>query len=230
MRSTSFRNLSALLAFLAATLLLFIRFELRHMQLSSNVENGTSNSTGIAVPFGHQEHNFPLFFPPHNHAHTDFKRAVSQDFQCLVEKGQQYWEQGILPTFDGQSRFPSLNFGAAEDVLQDSGWSMTDDMKALPKYWNDAFKATKFKVPKSGVREIQLDQNQDFENDYGERKATSGRYHGFFVPENSFVIMFLTWSPRFRVSMRRISPGNTPIPPEDIPKYLPRMTQLSDLV
>ncbi|KAL8933745.1 MAG: hypothetical protein Q9216_006228, partial [Gyalolechia sp. 2 TL-2023] len=231
MSRISLRNLSAFLAFFVATFIFFIHLKPRHDHLSPNEGNGHPQAANPAVPLSlfDQDSPSPISHSP-NHTHIYPKRALSQEYQCLVQKGQQYWEQGVLPAFDGQSRFPAPNFGAAEDILQDSGWTMTDAPKPLPSYWTPVMKATKYKIPKSGapVRRIELNQNRDFENDYGEQQtATSGRYEGLFIPGNNFVIMDLTWSPRFRVSTSTRGQG---IKEEDLHKYVPRMTQLSDLV
>ncbi|KAI4190106.1 MAG: hypothetical protein LQ346_004991 [Caloplaca aetnensis] len=44
--------------------------------------------------------------------------------------------------------------------------------------------------------------------------------------------MDLTWSPRYKLTLRRelVDGVRQPIPPEEIPKRIPRMNQLSDLV
>ncbi|KAL8749294.1 MAG: hypothetical protein Q9199_007773 [Rusavskia elegans] len=85
------------------------------------------------------------------------KRALSEQFQCLVQKGKQYWTEGVLPVFDGQSRFPAPNFGDAEDKLADSGWATYNDPQALPSYWQEVFKSTKGGVPTENLVKVELD-------------------------------------------------------------------------
>ncbi|KAL8728798.1 MAG: hypothetical protein Q9166_005176 [cf. Caloplaca sp. 2 TL-2023] len=236
MPSTSLhlRSLGALLIFLITALLLsihaFTHFrgtdvqKIETNQLSLHVENGTSKFTkSKSVSFGRQDHTIDFLSPLHHHFHV--KRAVSQPFECLVEKGKQYWEEGVLPAFDGKSRFPTPYFGSGEEfsALEDSGWTSNEEPKPLKDWWNNAFKATKGKIPKGNVRQIYLDQSEGFDNDYGHHEATSASYRGQYIPQNNAILMYLTLSPHHKVELRGV-------PAEEIPKQLPRMNQLSDLL
>ncbi|KAI4243849.1 MAG: hypothetical protein L6R40_003231 [Gallowayella cf. fulva] len=154
-------------------------------QSSSEVDNGTpkfTRSTTIAA-FDHQCPTSDLSSPLHDHHQAPFKRALSEQFHCLIDKGQQYLETGVLPAFNGQSRFPTPNVGAAEDPLADSGWTSTADSKPLPKWWKDAFKAIPGKTPKDNVLQIYLDQELEFSNDYGEQVSPAA--HIFNPPFSS---------------------------------------------
>ncbi|KAL8648493.1 MAG: hypothetical protein Q9226_005970 [Calogaya cf. arnoldii] len=179
----------------------------------------------LARPFGRRDHTWQ-FSSDRLHA----KRALSSQYTCLIEKGKQYWEQGVLPAFDGQSRFPNPFFtGGAEsqiqDQLLDSGWTSNEDNARLGDHWKDAFRGIAGGIPDDNVDVVRtfLDQSQDFDNGYGEQRATSAQYHGLYIPHNAAIIMFLTISPRNKVQRRRV-------PAPDIPKYIPRLNQLSDLV
>ncbi|KAL8660485.1 MAG: hypothetical protein Q9168_008441, partial [Polycauliona sp. 1 TL-2023] len=80
-------------------------------------------------------------------------------------------------------------------------------------------------VPDEGrgdVVRVFLDQSMDFSNDYGEQTATSATYHALYIPRSAAIIIFLSVSPRNKVLRRRV-------PEADIPKYIPRLNQLSDL-
>ncbi|KAI4208479.1 MAG: hypothetical protein LQ348_000141 [Seirophora lacunosa] len=228
--SPHLRNSSVLLSFLVTALLLFDH-GFRHArhndshplptQLSSSflVDNGTSKLNGtIAVPFGHASDSFA-----HSHYHTRIRRALGQDRQCLVEKGKRYWENGVLPAFDGHSNYPTPDFGNAQDALERSGWTSHEELHPLPNWWKDSFKKTKGKVPKSAVRKIYLDQSHDFQNDYGSQTATSAQYYGIYVPQNNAVLTLVAFSPRYKLDQRRVAEA-------EVSKQIPRMSQLSDLI
>ncbi|KAL8807746.1 MAG: hypothetical protein Q9182_000557 [Xanthomendoza sp. 2 TL-2023] len=199
-------------------------------QPPSDVDNDTTDLIkNSAVPSGGQHPTFGRVSRLHYHHEAPIKRTLSEPYQCLIEKGQQYWETGVKPAFDGQSRFPTPNFGGVADPLQDSGWTSNVELKPLPKFWIDAFKAMQGKAPKGPVRQIYLDQSHDFENDHGPQvqglhsKATSAQYHAQFIAESAAIIVSLSVSPRNKVSRRRV-------PPEEIPTKIPRMNRLSDLL
>ncbi|KAL8693100.1 MAG: hypothetical protein Q9224_003822 [Gallowayella concinna] len=222
-----FRSLGALL-FLFITALFLSKAAINRQNLidqpPSDIDNDTTDFTKTnAIPSGGQHPIFGTFSHLHYHHQAPLKRTLSEPFQCLIEKGQQYWETGVKPAFDGQSRFPTPNFGAAEDPLEDSGWTSYTDHKPLPKWWMDAFKAMPGKTLKADVPEIYLDQSNDFENDHGEQKATSAQYYAQYIPQSAAIVVILAISPRFKVSQRRV-------PPEKVPKHVPRMNQLSDLL
>ena len=163
------RTLGVLVTFPLIIIFVFnFVFQCPISQLSINDNNGTTDvASSVAVPYDRQDPSFDSLFPLDYHARD--KRAVSQEFQCYVEKGKQYWEQGVLPAFEGRSRFPAPNFGAGDDPQKDSGWTSLEEWKKLPTWWNDAFKSMKGKFPKSDVRHIYLGQSQPFENNYGEQ-------------------------------------------------------------
>ncbi|KAI4287898.1 MAG: hypothetical protein L6R35_002844 [Caloplaca aegaea] len=229
--SSPLRSSSVLLIFLVTALLLLahaFRYARRTdshslpTQLSFFVENGISKFNGsVAVPFGRQAQAANSFSPIHHY--TRVKRALGEDRQCLVEKGKQYWEKGVLPAFDGKSEFPNPNFGNSETVLEGSGWTSFEELEPLPKWWKDTLKKAKGKVPKSDIRKIILDQSHDFENDFGAQTRTSAQYYGRYIPQNNAVLMYVVRSPRSKVAARQV-------PQDEIFKQIPRMNQLSDLV
>lgn len=122
---------------------------------------------GVAVPYGRQDVKIDLVSSTDRRPRV--KRALSEQFQCLVQKGRQYWTEGVLPAFDGQSRFPAPNFGDAEDKLADSGWATYNDPQALPSYWQEVFKSTKGGVPTENLVKVELDQRRDFTNAFGDQ-------------------------------------------------------------
>ncbi|KAL8996525.1 MAG: hypothetical protein Q9169_003992 [Polycauliona sp. 2 TL-2023] len=190
-----------------------------------NISNSSTSLRSIAQPFGHRDHIWD--FSRHQ-IHT--KRALGEQFSCLIQKGKQYWEQGVLPAFDAESRFPNpfSNTGGEtqiQDLLLDSGWTSNDDNSQLGEHWKEAFRNMAGGVPDDSrnVIRIFLDQSMDFENDHGQQRATSATYHGLYIPHNGAIIIFLSVSPRNKVERRRV-------PPESIPTYIPRLNQLSDLV
>ncbi|KAL8818598.1 MAG: hypothetical protein Q9223_002800 [Gallowayella weberi] len=221
------RSLGALLLFFVTALLLS-KFAFEHQDLvdlpPSDVDNDTTDlSIDSAVPSGSQNPTFGRVSHRHYHHEAPIKRTLSEPYQCLIEKGQQYWETGVKPAFDGQSRFPTPNFRGVAGPLQDSGWTSNVELKPLRNFWTDAFKAMPAKAPKGPVRQIYLDQSQDFENDHGPQEATSAQYYAQFIPQSAAIVVNLSFSPRYKVSRRR---G----PPEEIPNQIPRMNRLSDLL
>ena len=141
----------------------------RQLQSEILVPNSTESPKSIAQVFGRREHTWEFST---ERIHT--KRALSERFQCLVEKGKQYWEQGVLPAFDGQSRFPNPFFNGEskiQDELEDSGWTSDDDNSRLGEHWKEAFSGLAGGPPddNTDVIRIFLDQSQDFSNDYGDQ-------------------------------------------------------------
>ncbi|KAL8896280.1 MAG: hypothetical protein Q9207_007781 [Kuettlingeria erythrocarpa] len=239
MAKNSLHHLRALgaLAFLITALFLS-RHTFIYVRNTSSVHQDAKNDTSNLTLLNHTVGPISPFLNDHNHYHhhqTHFLRAaLSEPFHCLVQKGADYWNQGVLPAFAGASRFPTPQFGGGGvDPLADSGWTSHEEAREVPRWWKDAFKAMKGKAPKgAGARYILLDQSGDFENAFGEQEATSAQYYAYYVPETSAVIMDVTWSPRSKLTMRRelVDGVSQPIPPEEILKRIPRMNQLSDLV
>lgn len=133
----------------------------------SPLDGAWTFARGVAVLYGRQDDRIDLVSSSNRRPRV--KRALSEQFQCLVQKGKQYWTEGVLPAFDGQSRFPAPNFGDAEDKLADSGWATYNDPQALPSYWQEVFKSTKDGVPTENLVKVELDQRRDFTNAFGDQ-------------------------------------------------------------
>ncbi|KAL8847846.1 MAG: hypothetical protein Q9221_007148 [Calogaya cf. arnoldii] len=157
------------------------------------------------------------------HRQPRVKRALSAQVQCLVQKGKEYWEQGVLPAFDGQFRFPTPNFGDAEDKLADSGWKKYDDPQALPSYWQEVFGSTPGGVPTESLVKLELDQSREFTNAFGDQATTFGNHQAMYLPQSDAILSILSNSPLFKLS-------HSGVPAKDIAKKLPRMNQRSDLL
>ncbi|KAL8776269.1 MAG: hypothetical protein Q9213_008331 [Squamulea squamosa] len=229
------RSLIVILAFLVIALLLpndpfewlhrAEQYPMSHKRSSVIVNKHLNFAQKVALTSGRHKHFIEIFSPLHNQTHD--KRALDPTHNCLVEKGRKYWEEGVLPAFDGHSPFPTPNFGDAVDKLADSGWMSFEASKQLPKWWYDAFKSDRKwwggKKPREDVQEIYLEQSHDFKNEFGEWPATSAQYHARYMPKHDAILTTLCNSPRFKLGQRGV-------PAEDIPKQLPRMNQLSDLL
>ncbi|KAL8829605.1 MAG: hypothetical protein Q9170_006091 [Blastenia crenularia] len=194
-----------------------------HTKSSSPVNDSIPYTTDT-TPILLTTPSLPLTPFPQPHHPSLLERTVSEPFQCLVAKGDKYYNQGVLPAFSGSTQYPPPDFGPEENVLQDSGWTSFSETKPLPKYWTDAIKKTKGKIPKAGVEKIYLGQSKEFTNEFGKQEATFAQYNGLYIPSNNAIIMTLTNSPRYKIGTRR---GMTP---DAIPSHLPRINQLSDLV
>ncbi|KAL8755218.1 MAG: hypothetical protein Q9184_004862 [Pyrenodesmia sp. 2 TL-2023] len=232
------RTLSAPLAFLI-TIIFLSTPTFTRLRSTSSQPQVAHNDISILNPHNHALNHLSPARHHHHHHHShnnhslSLRAALSEPFQCLVNKGAEYWNQGVLPAFAGQSRFKTPQFGGGGvEPLADSGWTSHEELRPVPRWWTDAFKAMKGKVPKEGVRYIYLDQSGDFENGFGEHEATSAQYYGYYVPETGAVLIDVSWSPRYKLSSRRetVDGVRQPIPPEEIPKRIPRMNQLSDLI
>ncbi|KAL8806804.1 MAG: hypothetical protein Q9182_001064 [Xanthomendoza sp. 2 TL-2023] len=72
------------------------------------------------------------------------ERDVDQRFDFLVKKGGKYYDEGVLPAFDGHSPYstPSLEHTS----LKANGWSQKEnEQEPLPMDWRAAFR----QVPES---------------------------------------------------------------------------------
>lgn len=174
------RTLSALLVFLITILLLStqtftrLRSTLSQPQIAHNdtsILNSHHHARNHLSPAPHHHHHHS-----HNNHSLSLRASLSEPFQCLVAKGAEYWNQGVLPAFAGASRFPAPQFGGGGvDPLADSGWTSHEEAREVPRWWKDAFKAMKGKAPKGdGARFIYLDQSGDFENAFGEQVGYTG--------------------------------------------------------
>ena len=150
-----------------------------------------------------------------------------------------------MPAFAGQIQYQTPDFGEGEDVLNSLGWtSSEDETTPIPSYWDDALKATQFGNPtEDELVYIKVEQDRSFQNAYGQRvsrtlylcscepfsadpapqQATGARYYAYYSL-NGFIMVTDSFSPTYRLE---ITFG---IPTTEIPKYLPRLHQLSDVL
>ncbi|KAI4190105.1 MAG: hypothetical protein LQ346_004990 [Caloplaca aetnensis] len=173
MPRNALRALGAL-AFLITALLLSTH-TFNYVRITSSVRQDANNDTSNLTLHNHTVEPiapFPNYHHHHHHHQLHFLRAaLSEPFHCLVQKGADYWNQGVLPAFAGASRFPTPQFGGGGvDPLADSGWTSHEEVREVPRWWKDPFKAMKGKAPKgAGAKFIYLDQSGDFENAFGEQ-------------------------------------------------------------
>ncbi|KAL8992155.1 MAG: hypothetical protein Q9169_007328 [Polycauliona sp. 2 TL-2023] len=200
------RNLVAFL-FLVVTGLFLTNHASQRLHRADVQQFHYHKSSSDAGPYGSQAGRDDIPFPARRQRRA--KRAVSAQFKSLVCKGKQYWEEGVLPAFDGQSRFPTPTFGDAEDKLADSGWTFRDEPQALPSYWQEVFKSAQGGVPTENLVKVNLNQRSDFSNAFGD--------------QNNAILSILSYSPRFKL-------GQIGVLEKEIPKKLPRMNQRSDLL
>ncbi len=165
----------SVLAFLITAIFLS-RHTFSYVHNTSTVSKTAHNDTSSLAIHNHTVEPISQFPNHHNHYHHHHqfhfgRAALSEQFHCLVQKGADYWNQGVLPAFAGESRFPTPQFGGGGvDPLADSGWTSNEEKKEVPRWWKNAFKAMKGKAPKgASTRFIYLDQSQDFENAFGEQ-------------------------------------------------------------
>ena len=127
---------------------------------------GLETSLGVLLcNLATPNYKLDLFDP--SYRQPQVKRVVSEQLQCLVEKEKLYWEQGVLPAFDGQTPFPTPDFGDSEDKLSDS-WTSFEDPQALPQCRQDVFESTTGGVPTENFHKIALDQRCEFASASGD--------------------------------------------------------------
>lgn len=106
--------------------------------------------------------------------------ANAQRWGYLIEKGKNYWEQGILPAFEGRSPFSTPSWTERDlfgDETLDTGWAWKDEPgKDLPAHWKDAFEL----IPEGNqagrnqeTSFVSLDHNAAFTNTQGDTDVVS---------------------------------------------------------
>ncbi|KAI4230637.1 MAG: hypothetical protein L6R40_007989 [Gallowayella cf. fulva] len=214
----------------------------QHTPKTASVINSTIDSnTQLFSPLNRTS-NYP--YPTTSNIHI--KRALSSCFGCIVQKEKKYYEEGILPAFDGPSPFPTQQFGKGEPALNNLGWSRHEEMGAIiPYYWNDALDATPSCRPKKEqVRRIKLEQDRGSTNaavkqvneaplffrlssaqeamqtDVNDQTATEAEYTALY--SQTGVIMTLgSHSPSYELGQRGI-------PNNQLAKNLPVLHTLAD--
>ena len=98
----------------------------------------------------------------------------AQRWGYLIEKGKNYWEQGILPAFEGRSPYTTPQW-TERDLVGDytlvTGWARKDEPgKDLPAHWKDAFELIPEGNQAARNQEtsfVSLDHNAAFTNTQG---------------------------------------------------------------
>ena len=164
------------------------------------LESSTSSARlgNVALPFGRQDHAFN--FSPVS-KWSPIKRVLGPQWQCLVEKGDKYIRQGVLPAYEGRSNFPTPTFTDAS--FKENGWQMSPPVdEPLPLHWEEAFKLVPEGAPapdedserEDEVSRVYMDQSLPFTNAQGQRDT---------VGHPSFWL--LTHTPSFRMLIRLLS-------------------------
>lgn len=120
----------------------------------------TSNiSRDVTESHGQQNHNIDPV------AQTSQRRYVKRDkellhrFGCLVHKGIQYFEEGIVK----EPAAHPPDFG--DDPISSSGWILGDDDDDIPDVWDDVFQHLPLRQPRQeDCNLVTLKQDRDFTN------------------------------------------------------------------
>lgn len=148
------------------------------INLSAVIHTGPSvtfSSTplgNVALPSGRQDHAF--HFSPIS-KWLLVKRVLPPQYQCLVEKGNRYYTEAVLPAFDGRSAYATPTF--TEDSFTANGWKKSEQVdEPLPLHWEEAFKLIPEGAPAEGedsdredeVSRVYMDQSLPFTNAQGQ--------------------------------------------------------------
>ncbi|KAL8753466.1 MAG: hypothetical protein Q9199_005038 [Rusavskia elegans] len=190
----------------------------------------------VALPFGRQDHAFP--FSPISKSPL-VKRVLPPQYQCLVEKGNQYYTEGVLPAFDGRSAYATPTF--TEGSFTANGWKKSDPVdEPLPLHWEEAFKLIPEGAPAEGedsdredeVSRVYMDQSLPFTNAQGQgntgndqshQPATGAQVYAMYLPEAFAIITSVSYSPKFRLQEQGV-------PDDQIANRIPPLHQLSDVL
>ncbi|KAL8871773.1 MAG: hypothetical protein Q9198_007344 [Flavoplaca austrocitrina] len=195
------------------------------------LESTTSSARlgNVALPFGRQDHAFN--FSPVS-KWSPIKRVLCPQWQCLVEKGNKYIREGVLPAFEGRSNFPTPAFTDAS--FKENGWQMSPPVdEPLPRHWEEAFKLVPEGAPapdedserEDEVSRIYMDQTLPFTNAQGQRDTppTGGTYYGLYLPEACAIITSVSYSPTYSLEQAGVAE-------KEIPSRIPPLHQLSDVL
>ncbi|KAL8673591.1 MAG: hypothetical protein Q9168_001989 [Polycauliona sp. 1 TL-2023] len=179
----------------------------------------------VALPFGRANH--ALHFSPISTGPLT-KRALSSRWSCLVENGRKYYEDGVLPAFDGHSPYPTPTFTAHD--FEANGWKESNPVEEpLPLHWKDAFEL----VPEGAtddeddrdedVHRVYLDQTLPFTNAQGQPDTppTRSMYYGLYLPNSCAIITSVSYSPKYELQ-------KAGVPDDQIASREPPLHQLSD--
>ncbi|KAI4252442.1 MAG: hypothetical protein LQ352_004290 [Teloschistes flavicans] len=187
-----------------------------------------SDTRNVALTFGHDDDVFH-FSPIITRSLS--KRALDPKYDCLVEKGRRYYEDGILPAFNGHSAFATPTFD--ESSFQANGWSRIDeDNEVVPQAWKPALAMVPEGRPASGdesdrdeeVTLVYMDQNEPFTNAEGQETPPSNAYYwANYLPETFAILISTTYSPSYQLQQAGV-------PADQIPSRTPPLHRLSDVL
>ncbi|KAI4274872.1 MAG: hypothetical protein LQ337_003609 [Flavoplaca oasis] len=180
----------------------------------------TSNiSRDVTESHGQQNHNIDPV------AQTSQRRYVKRDkellhrFGCLVHKGIQYFEEGIVK----EPAAHPPDFG--DDPISSSGWILGDDDDDIPDVWDDVFQHLPLRQPRQeDCNLVTLKQDRDFTNLWhSENKATKSEYRAYYLPFHGTILITTAYGPTYWVKKRGV-------PDNEIQQHIPKLHRLSDAV
>ncbi|KAL8789872.1 MAG: hypothetical protein Q9213_000940 [Squamulea squamosa] len=198
----------------------------------------TANSSStylrnVALTFGRQDHVFNFSLTQDGPL---FKRTVDPDFHNLVCKGRTYYQQGVLPAFDGHSAFATPGFTAVS--FQDNGWRRIDQPdEPLPQHWKPAFsmipegkpadddEESEGEARDADVTQVYMDQRLPFTNAQGQLNTppTGAKYYAMYLPEACAIITSVSYSPTSEMEDQGLDKSQ-------IASRIPPLHQLSDVL
>ncbi|KAL8643946.1 MAG: hypothetical protein Q9226_008024 [Calogaya cf. arnoldii] len=197
----------------------------------------------IALSSGDKKRTLNISSPTSGSKHVKRDHEFLRRFGCLVDEGRELLEDGIVNAAGRYAR-PPQTFG--DDAWRDNGWSgfiehhdlpsvdddddddvespISSDDEHRPSFWDEVFRDVSGGVPPTReITRVRLSQDQLFSNDYGLIKPTNADYHGFYIPMSNFILMTVTFSPRWMA-------GRGGMPEDRLQGWIPRLNTLSDVV
>ncbi|KAL8992143.1 MAG: hypothetical protein Q9169_007338 [Polycauliona sp. 2 TL-2023] len=192
------------------------------INVSAVFQPGTSETISstrlgnVALPFGrpNQAFNFSSISKS-----PLVKRVLGARWKCYVEKGRKYYQEGVLPAFDGQSAFPTPSF--TEDDLKANGWDYSDPIEEpLPLHWVKAFELVPEGQP-TDEEERDDDVNRVAFHQCSRPAKYGATYYALYLPNSCAIITSVSYSPQHELEQ-------ADVPEDQIPSRLPPLHQLSD--
>ncbi|KAL8996526.1 MAG: hypothetical protein Q9169_003993 [Polycauliona sp. 2 TL-2023] len=215
-------RLVCLLLLLASTLYYFFHSPPSHLR--PWVSFSRTPSSDDSSLFNHSSH----------HPHLKRDQDLLNNFGSLVDKGIKYFEEGIVPAYEG-SGDPPPDYG--DDPFDDNGWTVREQQEenTIPDIWDPVLEDIPPGAPDADEYElIRVDQDESFANAWSEENdATEAVYSGFYIPISNTIIMTYTYSPRFRISRDNGEAADSEddkMPEAEIEQHIPRLHTLSDVV
>ncbi|KAL9612298.1 MAG: hypothetical protein Q9204_008966, partial [Flavoplaca sp. TL-2023a] len=180
---------------------------------SSNVSRDVTESPG------QPDHNIDSIAQTSQHPHVKRDQELLNRFGCLVHKGIQYFEEGIVKK---PAAHPP-DFG--DDPIGSSGWILGDDDDDIPDVW------MMFLSPcphENLIRKIitlspssRIGIPQTFR--HSEDKATKSEYRAYYLPFHGTILIITAYGPTYWVKKRDV-------PDNEIQEHIPKLHRLSDAV